>query len=97
MTESIPHPDSNPEYTKSDYIRNSVYVVAKVAFALLLAEGAGVHEVANLGRSLQETIARAFHSAIEDAGVNLAGPAPEAPEFGQGLSDDNPFNPGESP
>lgn len=59
--------------------------------ALLLSEGASLHEIAMTARDMQECIARAFHSAIADAGVNLAGPSPETPDFGAGLSDGNPF------
>lgn len=92
------HPETNPQYSKADYIRNAIYAVAKMEMALYVGEGANLTETAVLARQLQDAIHRAYHAAITEAGIDITGPHPDPPQFGQGLSDDNPFSgPGSAP
>lgn len=93
----MPHPEQQPMYTKSDYIRNMVFAPAKVGLLLYIEEGASLHELRLLAQELQESIQRAFHCAVQEAGFNVGGPFPDPPTFGEGLSDDNPFNEPEQP
>lgn len=86
-----PHPERNPQYSKADYIRNSVFAMAKVELALYIGEGASLQEAAMLTQQLQQCLQRAYHLAIQEAGLDVAGPSPDPPNFGEGLSDDNPF------
>jgi hypothetical protein len=88
----LPHPERNPSYSKADYIRNAVFAVAKIEFGLYIGEGASLHEAAHLAQHLQECIHRAYHVAIQEAGIDITSLPPEPPQFGEGLSDDNPFN-----
>ena len=90
-----PHPEGNPSYTKSDYIRNSMFANARMMLALYITEGATLHEAVALTRQLQDCIQRAYHAAVQEAGFDLGGPYPTPPNFGEGLSDNNPFNPGD--
>ena len=85
------HPERNPQYSKSDYMRNAIYAVAKMELALYMGEGGSLPEAAMLARHMQDAIHRAFHAAIQEAGVDITGPFPDPPQFGQDLSDDNPF------
>lgn len=87
-----PHPERNPQLCKADYMRNAVFSVAKMELALYIGEGASLHEAALVARHMQESIQRAYHAAVQEAGMDITGPFPEPPMFGQGLSDDNPFN-----
>lgn len=85
------HPEKNPQYSKADYIRNAIYAVAKMEMALYMGEGASLPDTAILARQLQDAIHRAYHAAISEAGIDITGPYPAPPTFGEGLSDDNPF------
>lgn len=84
-----PHPDHNPQFSKSDYIRNSVFAIAKMNMCLYLSEGANLQETAKLAQHLQEAIKLAYHSALQDAGVNTTGQPPTPPS--DNFSDGNPF------
>ncbi len=86
-----PHPERNPQYSKADYIRNGVFAYAKVELALYLGEGASLQETAILAGQLQQCLQRAYHLAIQEAGLDIAGPSPAPPEFGEGLDPNNPF------
>lgn len=81
-----PHPENNPQFSKSDYIRNNVFVVAKMSMCLYLSEGANLHETARLAQHLQEAIKLAYHSALQDAGIDVTGQPPS-----DNFSDGNPF------
>lgn len=81
-----PHPNKNPVFSKGDYIRNNIFAQAKMMLGLYLSEGASLHEASHLTRELQEVVRQAYHVAVHEAGLNVAGP--QQP----GLSDDNPFN-----
>lgn len=85
------HPETHPQYSKADYIRNAIYAIAKMEMALYMGEGASLPETAMLARNLQDAVHRAYHAAIQEAGVDITGPYPAPPQFGQDLSDDNPF------
>ena len=82
-----PHPNQNPQYNKSDYIRNTVFTVAKMNMSLYLTEGASLQETAELANHLQQAISLAYHSALKDAGVEVAGEPPAPENFSEG----NPF------
>ena len=88
-----PHPDTNPHYSKADYMRNAVYGVAKIQLALYMNEGANLHEAGYMVQELQQCIERAYHSAVQEAGIDILGPPHDPPDDGHGLSDDNPFAP----
>lgn len=89
----IPHPEKNPQLCKADYMCNAVFAVAKIELALYIGEGASLHESALVAQHMQEAINRAYHAAIQEAGLNITGPLTKPPVFGEGLRDDNPFNP----
>jgi len=90
-----PHPESNPIYSKADYIRNAVFAIVKMELALYIGEGASVPEAVKITRELQQCVQRAYHVAVQEAAYDVGGPFPQPPEFGADLSDDNPFYPGD--
>lgn len=89
MPDKPPHPNQNPQYSKADYIRNSVFAIAKVNLALYLGEGANLHEAALLAGDLQQAIKIAYHSAVTEAGFNITNQPP--PESKDEFSEGNPF------
>ncbi len=89
----LPHPDHNPSFSKADYGRNAVFAVARVQLLLYIEEGASLQEALVLAQHMCECIHRAYHAALQQAGHDIVGPAPEPPPLGEGLSDDNPFSP----
>ena len=92
----LPHPERNPVYSKADYARNSVYSVAKMNLALFIGEGGSLQEAALIAQQMSDCIHRAYHAALHEAGIDVTGMPPDAPNFGMGLSDDNPFDPGDN-
>ena len=61
--------------------------------ALYLAEGASLPETGTLAQQLQEVVHRAYHAAVSEAATDVTGIPPAAPPWGEGISEDNPFNP----
>lgn len=93
----LPHPENNPQYSKVDYIRNAVYALVRMELALYIGEGASLPKAAALAQQLQECIQRAYHAAIQEAGIDITGPMPDPPPFGEGLDPNNPFGSDEAP
>lgn len=87
----LPHPENNPQYSKADYIRNSIFALTRMELALYIGEGGSLPEAAALAQQLQACIQRAYHAAIQEAGIDIAGPITDPPTFGEGLDPNNPF------
>jgi len=58
---------------------------------LFLSEGANLHETAELAGDLQQAINLAYHAALKDAGVDVAGPQSQPQPPPDNFSDGNPF------